>query len=327
MAKTYESITTKQTMTRVKEERMPFDWSINPYRGCAHGCSFCYARGFQAFIQHGADDEFQNHIMMKMNAAEALEAQLAKLAARFKYDIDAVGRYVGAVAIGTATDPYQPVEGKSKLTRECLKVLAKYRIRTSITTRSPLILRDLDLITVMPPHISVNISMNTLDAKLTRTLEPGSPLPAKRLETIEQLVQHGVDTTLFLAPILPFLTDSEEQLEAVFEAARKSGASSVMTSVLRLSPDVKKGYYNMLKQHFPDKLPGYYRLYSGAYSTKAYQESIHRLTDELRRKYAFGVESLKEEEIKKINPCDDENTVSLEQLAGGLPLEQLSFSF
>ncbi|GJM75493.1 hypothetical protein HMSSN036_77090 [Paenibacillus macerans] len=140
----YEHIQTKTTLNRVKEEAMPFEWSINPYRGCGHGCSFCYARAFQTFLGRSAEDEFQFHISVKENAAEALERQLTALARKFAYDIEAVSRHVGQVAIGTATDPYQPVEAKEQITRECLKVLAKYRIHTSVTTRSPLVMRDID---------------------------------------------------------------------------------------------------------------------------------------------------------------------------------------
>ncbi|CAH0119786.1 hypothetical protein PAE9249_02294 [Paenibacillus sp. CECT 9249] len=329
MPKEYEPITVKQTLTKVKEERMPFNWSVNPYRGCAHGCSFCYARGFQAFIDKGADDEFQNHIMLKMNAAEALEAQLSKLAVRFNHDIEAVSRHVGSVAIGTVTDPYQPAEGKAMLTRECLKVLAKYRIDTSITTRSPLILRDLDLLGIMP-SVAVNISLNTLDGQLARKLEPGSPLPSKRLDTLERLSGHGVQTAVFMAPILPYLTDSADQMEAIFAAARERGASYVMTSLLRLSPDVKKWYYKTLREHFPEKLPAYRNLYTGRYAEDEYRQRIRSITEELRRKHklspapagaaaAAGTAWAKERA--------GGSSRELERIAGQLPLEQLSFVF
>ncbi|WP_228268274.1 SPL family radical SAM protein, partial [Klebsiella pneumoniae] len=141
---------------------MPFSWSINPYRGCFHGCSFCYARATHRFLDMKADDSFQNHIFVKSNAAESLEKQLEKLAKKYGRNPDVLAQQVGLVAIGTATDPYQPVEGKAKLTRECLKVLAKYQVPTTITTRSPLVLRDLDLLRQMP-IVSINVSISTLD--------------------------------------------------------------------------------------------------------------------------------------------------------------------
>ncbi|WP_310551415.1 SPL family radical SAM protein [Paenibacillus glufosinatiresistens] len=285
MPRIYEHMNVKTGMTPVKEERMPFGWSINPYRGCAHGCSFCFARGFQHFMNLGADDEFQNHILLKTNAPEALEAQLAKLAVRHRYDLGEMRRRLGQVMIGTVTDPYQPVEGRMKLTRRCLEVLARYGVGVSVTTRSPLILRDLDLLRRMD-GVSVNISMNTLDAKLTRRLEPEAPLPAKRLETLKALSEAGIRTSVFIAPILPLLTDGPKDLEELFAAAAERGAGSFMTSALRLSPEVKRGYFRSLAEHYPDRLDGYRELYAGgAYASDEYREKLRRLTDELSRKY------------------------------------------
>lgn len=287
MPKTYESITTKQTLNAVKEERMPFNWSINPYKGCAHGCSFCYARGFQSFAGKGAGDEFQDHISLKINAAEALETQLHKLAAKFKFDLDALGSHLGQIAIGTATDPYQPVEGKARLTREILKVLARYRVPVSITTRSPLIARDIDLLRQMNVE-SVNISLNTLDAQLLRKLEPGAPLPAGRLETIAALAAEGIPVGMFAAPILPYLTDAPQQLEDLLRASKENGASFVMASPLRLSPDVKGWYYGVLGEHFPHLLRSYDKLFRGAYAEREYRERLMRLMAGLLEKYGLS---------------------------------------
>lgn len=286
MSKTkYEKVTAKQTLNRVKEEKMPFDWSINPYRGCAHGCSFCYARAFQSFIGMGAEDEFQHHIFMKSNAAEALEAQLAGVARKFRHDIEAVRRHIGHVTIGTATDPYQPIESKAELTRKCLKLLAKYRISTSITTRSPLVLRDLDILTQMD-QVSVNISINTLDADVIHKLEPASPHPAKRMETVRRLSEHGIRTGIFAAPVLPYLTDGEESLNKLLLAAKESGADFAMISLLRLSRDVKDWYMQTLKHQFPEVVPSYRQLYKGsAYAEESYVASFKVLADRLLAKY------------------------------------------
>ncbi|WP_052702800.1 SPL family radical SAM protein [Paenibacillus beijingensis] len=266
---------------------MPFNWSINPYRGCAHGCSFCYARGFQSFTGKGAGDEFQDHISLKINAAEALETQLHRLTVKFNFDLDALGRHLGQIAIGTATDPYQPVEGKARLTRECLKVLARYRVPVSITTRSPLIVRDIDLLRQMNVA-SVNVSLGTLDAGLLRKLEPGAPLPTGRLETITALAGAGIPVGMFAAPILPYLTDSPEQLDSLLRAAKEYGASFAMASLLRLSPDVKQWYYGILGEHFPHLLRSYGKLYRHAYADQEYKERINRLTAGLLDKYGFS---------------------------------------
>lgn len=281
----FERVRTKAALNRVKEETMPFEWSINPYRGCGHGCRFCYARAFQTFLGKSAEDEFQYRISVKENAAEALEKQLSALARKYAFDIEAVSRHVGRVAIGTATDPYQPAEAKEQLTRECLKLLAKYRISTSVTTRSPLVMRDLDILREMR-DVTVNVSINTLDAELIRKLEPASSHPSKRLETVSYLADHGIRAGMFAAPVLPYLTDSEEVLDALLQAAKDSGARFAMISLLRLSPDVKTVFLRTLQEHAPGLVPKYRALYAGgAYADHGYREAFQRLASELLAKY------------------------------------------
>lgn len=253
------------------------------------GCSFCYARQFQSFIGMGAEDEFQNHILLKTNAAEALEAQLASMARRMGGRPENVGPSIGAVAIGTATDPYQPIEGKAGITRECLKVLAKYRVPTTITTRSPLILRDADLLAEMN-LTSVNISINTTDAELTRKLEPATPPPARRLGTVRALAESGIRAGVFIAPMLPYLTDSEESLEALVASAQEHRAAFAMTSMLRLSSDVKPWFFHTLKTHFPQLVGPYAKLYRSAYADPEYIESRQRLARQLLVKYGLAAD-------------------------------------
>lgn len=290
MAKRYESTQTKQTLNRVQEERMPFDWSINPYRGCAHGCSFCYARAFQSFLGLGAEDEFQNRILIKENAAEALEAQLAKLAIKYGGRPEAAGARIGKVAIGTATDPYQPVEAKAKITRACLEVLAKYQVPTTITTRSPLILRDMDVMSRMR-SVSVNISLNTLDPSIVRNLEPETPAPAQRLETLHALAEGGIHAGVFIAPVLPGLTDSEDALGTLIREAKTHDAKFAMVSVLRLSPDVKSWYYQALQRSYPQLLPDYLKRYSGSRAKKSYVNEVHERAERLLRTYGLQGET------------------------------------
>ncbi|UFJ41151.1 radical SAM protein [Brevibacillus humidisoli] len=320
--KVFEEITAKQTMNRVKEPRMPFDWSINPYRGCTHGCSFCYARNTHSFLGMNADDSFQNHIFLKRNAAEALENQLAKLARKHGGDLRQLAQEVGMVTIGTATDPYQQVEGKAKLTRECLKVLARYQIPTSITTRSPLILRDLDILQEIP-LTSINISINTLDTELYRRLEPATSFPFKRLETVEQLVSHDLPAGIFLAPILPYLTDGAYDLEELIAAAKRHRAAFVTPSVLRLVPEVKAWYFSVLKQHHPNLLPAYQELYRSTYPPREYTAPL------MERVYAL----LGHYELSPVVPTKP-NRQPVESAASspidechGQRVEQLSFLF
>ncbi|MCI3923751.1 radical SAM protein [Paenibacillus sp. TRM 82003] len=314
--KTYERIVAKQALNRVKAERMPFEWSLNPYRGCAHGCSFCYARAFQSFIGMEANDEFQNHIFLKENIAEALEAQLSRMARSRRLPPGRTGPFFGTVAIGTATDPYQPAEGKAGLTRACLEVLAKYRVRTSITTRSPLILRDTALLRTMN-LASVNISINTLDDALTRKLEPATPLPRQRLDTVAALAAEGIPVGLFIAPILPLLTDDEETLDALFAAGKEAFAGFAMTSLLRLSPDVKPWYFGTLETHFPELIGAYARLYGkDVYADRRYAEQLNARLELLRGKYGL-LDSFPE----------DAPVPPPEPPYAPPPAEQISFSF
>ncbi|OXM13226.1 radical SAM protein [Paenibacillus herberti] len=277
----WETIGVKQLMTRVKEEKMPFGWSINPYRGCAHGCGFCYARAFQSFIGMDSDD-FQSRILVKENAAEALQRQLHRMAASRNFDLPVLAQDIGHIAIGTATDPYQSAEGSYKVTRECLKVLARYQVPFSITTRSPLVLRDLDVLADCR-LLSINISLNTLDDGLIRSLEPGSPLSGQRLRAVRELRESGFRVGVFAAPILPLLGDSRSQLNELMQAVKASGAQFMMSSLLRLSPEVKNWYYSILREVAPEALPTYERIFQGAYAIRSYSEEIQCRVDELRR--------------------------------------------
>ncbi|WP_205510302.1 SPL family radical SAM protein [Paenibacillus elgii] len=266
----YEPVRAKQLLNPVKAPSMPFDWSINPYRGCQHGCSFCYARSTHAFLGMEADDTFQHHILYKDNAPEALQAQVERML-RTKGGRSRLGR----IAIGTATDPYQPLEGRLKLTRQCLEVLAAYRLPVSITTRSPLILRDIDLLRKLPGS-SVNISLNTLDKRIWRSFEPMSPAPVQRIKALQGLRQEGIEAGIFMAPILPFLTDQTEDMEQVVEQAAEAKACFVMGSVLRLNTaEVKSWFFRTLRQAYP-RLVGSYADWYGHSPTapKAYREQI-----------------------------------------------------
>lgn len=238
----YEALAAKSILNAVKAPSMPFDWSINPYRGCQHGCSFCYARSTHTYMGESADDAFQNHIYWKEGAADILRRQLGRMGN---------GRRPSHVAIGTATDPYQQFEGQARLTRSCLEVLVEYGVPASITTRSPLILRDVDLLTKLP-HCSVNISIHTLDRTVWRLFEPSTPSPSLRMDAARQLAEAGIEVNVFMAPMLPWITDDEASTEAVIAASAAAGASSVMPTFLRLStPEVKSWFFGVLDRTYP----------------------------------------------------------------------------
>ncbi|WP_054971039.1 SPL family radical SAM protein [Alicyclobacillus ferrooxydans] len=270
---TFETIRSKQVMNKVSAPTMPFQWSLNPYRGCSHGCSFCYARTTHAYMGMAADDTFRQHVFVKEDAPALLEAQLSHKLHKLHGDYQQLQQEIGLLAIGTATDPYQPIEARQQITRGCLEVLAAFGIQTSITTRSPLILNDLDILLKMNLH-SVNISIHTLDKMVWRNLEPATPAPAKRLETVHALAEEGLNAGVFVAPIIPLLTDSALALAEVIHGAREHKANFVMPSVLRLTPEVKMWFLNVLKEHYPDLLPQYARLYKTAYPPKSYVQPL-----------------------------------------------------
>ncbi|MCZ8518131.1 MULTISPECIES: SPL family radical SAM protein [Paenibacillus] len=284
MKTTYEPLQAKQILNAVKAPSMPFDWSINPYRGCQHGCSFCYARSTHAFLGLGTDDAFQHQILYKANAGETLDTQLNKML-RVRGGREKLS---GRIAIGTATDPYQPIESREKLTRRCLEVLASHGIPVSITTRSPLILRDLDLLRLMPGS-SVNISLNTMNGEVWRSFEPMTPSPVKRLAALARLRDAGVTAGIFLAPILPYLTDQDEELEAVVAGCQEHDASFLMGSPLRLSTqEVKSWFFGTLREHYPRLVSGYARLYDGSgYPSVTYRREIRARLQSLLEKYGI----------------------------------------
>ncbi|MCL6632882.1 MAG: radical SAM protein [Alicyclobacillus herbarius] len=283
----YEDIATKQTMNRVTAPGMPFDWSINPYRGCTHGCSFCYARVTHTYLGMEADDSFRSNILVKANAAEALEQQLERRLHRLGGDLERLAAEIGLVTIGTATDPYQPIEAKRQITRQCLEVLAEYQVPTSITTRSPLILRDLPILKRMRLD-SINISVHTLDKQVWRNLEPATPAPEKRLAAVRELVANGLPAGVFLAPIVPYLTDSMSHLRAVAEAAAVVGARFLVPSILRLTPEVKRWFMQVLCQRYPELVVPYQRLYRGVYPPVTYARPVLRRAQSVMAEFGLS---------------------------------------
>ncbi|MFB5189757.1 SPL family radical SAM protein [Alicyclobacillus fastidiosus] len=284
---TFENISAKQVMNKVTSPAMPFRWSLNPYRGCTHGCSFCYARTTHTFMGMTPDDSFRQHIFIKENAADVLEVQLARKLKAHRGNYDKLAEEVGLLNIGTATDPYQPIEARRRETRKCLEVLARYRVPTSITTRSPLILRDLDVLQNMDIH-SVNISVNTLDKAVWRNLEPATPAPAKRLETVRTLTDASVPAGILMAPILPFLTDSNEQLHEVISAAAEHHAAFLIPSVLRLNPEVKTWFLRTIDEHYPELTAKYRGLFRGAYAPQSYVQPLMQCAKALMHKFGLS---------------------------------------
>ena len=242
----------RTALNRVKG--MPFDWSLNPYTGCAHRCTFCYVRAFEARADRPADDRYGRSIRVKVNVAEVLRAELARRSWKR-----------GSVAIGAATDPYQPAEGRFRLTRACIRELGRARTPFSLITRGPLIRRDVDVLAeaAARARVHVTFSVPTLDERIWRTTEPGTAPPRRRLEAVRILADAGIDTGVALAPLLPGLSDSPELLADVVGEARAAGASGVWANVLYLRPGTREHFLETLARDWPELVPEYERLYAG----------------------------------------------------------------
>ncbi|HLO77009.1 MAG TPA: PA0069 family radical SAM protein [Magnetospirillum sp.] len=233
---------TRTIITRNTSPDVPFDRSINPYRGCEHGCIYCFARPTHAYLGLSPGLDFETRLLAKPDAAALLERELSN------------PRYRPAViAIGTNTDPYQPIERARRIMRGCLEVLAAFNHPVMITTKSALVARDVDILAPMAAAglAAVNISVTTLDRDLCRRLEPRAATPAVRLDTIRRLSAAGIPTTVMAAPMIPALT--EHELESILEAARDAGATGAATILLRLPGEVADLFRQWLTQHAPTK--------------------------------------------------------------------------
>jgi DNA repair photolyase len=259
---------------------MPFKWSLNPYMGCAHRCTFCYVRAFEKRADRPSDDRYGRSIRVKVNIVEVLRRELARK--RWAHE---------SVVVGAATDPYQPAEGRFRLTRGCLEAFAGARNPFGIITRGPMIVRDIDVLTEASRRakVTVTFSVPTLDDAIWRTTEPGTAPPRQRLRALSRLVDAGIEASVGMAPILPGLSDRPELLREVVKAARDAGATSIWTNVLHLRPGTREHFLENLARDWPELLPRYRRLYAGrAYLGKKDMEPVRREVAELRHRFEIS---------------------------------------
>jgi DNA repair photolyase len=267
----------RSALNRVKG--MGFTWSLNPYMGCAHRCTFCYVRAFERRADRPSDDRYGRSIRVKVNVAEVLRAELARPSWRGE-----------TVAIGAATDPYQPAEGRYKLTRGCLEALRDAASPFSLITRNPMIVRDLDVLVeaARRAEVGVILSVPTLDEEVWRRTEPGTPPPRRRLAAIATLVEAGIKAGVGMAPILPGISDAPDQLEQVVQAAREAGATSVWANLLYLKPGTREHFLDALARDWPEELERYERLYDNrSYLPRAQAEPVRQLVADLRRRHGI----------------------------------------
>jgi DNA repair photolyase len=267
----------KVALNRVKG--MGFKWSLNPYMGCVHRCTFCYVRAFELRAERPFDDRYGRSIRVKTNVVEVLRTQLARTTWQHE-----------SVAIGAATDPYQPAEGRYRLTRGCLEALGAASNPFSIITRGPLIVRDVDVLAeaARRAKVSVTFSVPTLDDDVWRKTEPGTAHPRQRLRALKVLVDAGVRANVGMAPLLPGISDRPELIEQVVREAREAGACGVWANLLFLRAGTREHFLEALAEDYPEQLPAYERLYARrAYLGAAETRPVRAQVAELTRKHGI----------------------------------------
>jgi DNA repair photolyase len=278
---TFHEIRARTVLNRVPgASRMPFEWTVNPYRGCSHACVYCFARGTHRYLDLDTGLGFDSQIVVKVNAAEVLRRQLAS------------PRWGGEhVAMGTNVDCYQRAEGRYALMPGIIAALRDRANPFSILTKGTLILRDLDLLAQAAEvaEVGVSVSVGFVDQELWRTVEPGTPAPQRRLDVVRALGERGLGCGVLMAPVIPFLGDHPDQLRATVRAVAAAGATSVTPLVLHLRPGAREWFLTWLGRHHPHLVRRYERLYaSGAYAPTWYQRRITRQVHELAREFGIG---------------------------------------
>jgi len=277
----YRELRARSLVNRCDSPRVPFEWTVNPYRGCAMGCRYCYAAYTHEYLGHEAAGSFHSTIYAKSFAPEETLRALAASARRGE-----------RIALGTATDPYQPGESELGVTRRFLECAVQVRgLRLGITTKGAIILRDLDLLTRIHrrARLSVQVSLNSLDAELLRRIEPWAPPPDVRIEVLHRLAEAGLRVGLSLSPILPGITDQEERLDALIGRAAAVGVRRMWGSLLFLRSPTREKYFDFLAREFPRYLEAYRRAYAGtSHLSGPYRERIEAMVRRLREKHGVS---------------------------------------
>ena len=273
----YQEVRCRSALNPVKG--MPFEWTLNPYRGCTHACHYCYARRYHTQFELGADDEFASMIFVKTNFVEVLRRELQKPSWQGDY-----------VAVGTATDCYQPIEGYYKLTRKSLEALCEFRNPAGVVTKGPMIVRDKDVLADLSKAAgcSVYISVPCVDEDVWRQLEPGTAHPMQRLRAVRELVDAGVRAGVLMNPIVPGLSSKPALMERTMKAIADHGASFVGCNVMFLEGGTRDHFMRWLSDQHPELVDGYAQLHARKYAPSAYRKEVHAVVNELRRKYGLN---------------------------------------
>ena len=272
----YVETQAKSALNRV--QGMPFDWSLNPYVSCAHKCRYCFARAYHArYHDRDVGEGFDRQVDVKANFPDVLRNELRRTRE-------------GSVAIGTATDPYQPIEGKYQLTRRCLEALVDYPMPTSIVTKGPLVVRDIDVLKKLDAKtdLTVYFSVPCVDEEIVRKTDPGTAPPRQRLRALGMLRDAGIDAAVLCMPVLPGISDSEESLDAAARAASEAGATAFRHRPLKIDVEIREYFSDFLATEFPVLAPRYAELYRGSvHPTKDYERDLEERVRRVRSRYEF----------------------------------------
>ena len=273
----YQEVSCRSALNPVKG--MPFDWTLNPYRGCTHGCHYCYARRYQTQFELGSGDEFASIIFVKTNFVDVLRRELQRPSWTGEY-----------VAFGTATDCYQPIEGHYKLTRRSLEALAEAANPVGVVTKGPMVVRDADVLQELTRRAgcTVYISVPTVDEQAWSQLEPGTAHPMQRLRAVRELNDAGVRAGVLMNPIVPGISSKPAILERTVKAIAESGASFVGCNVMFLEGGTRDHFMRWLGDAYPQLVKGYTQLYARKYAPTPYRKEVAQIVGMLRSKYGLN---------------------------------------
>ena len=273
----YQEVTCRSALNPVKG--MPFKWTLNPYRGCTHACHYCFARRYQTQFELGPDDEFSSLIFVKTNFADVLRRELDKPSWTRE-----------TVALGTATDPYQPIEGHYKITRRVLEALIAGRTAVGIVTKGPMVVRDADLLKELSgvAKCTVCISVPTVDEDAWRALEPGTAHPLQRLRAVKTLRAAGIRVGVLMMPVVPGFTTQPSKIEATIKAVADTDASFLGANVMYLKGGTKDHFMGFLAHEYPHLVESYGRLYAGAYAAKDYVTQVGGMIEMFKARHGMA---------------------------------------
>jgi DNA repair photolyase len=302
-AATYQEVDCRSALNRVKG--MPFEWTLNPYRGCTHACHYCFARRYHSQFELNAGDEFASVILVKRNFVEVLEREL---------DRPSWTRH--QVALGTATDPYQPIEGRYRLTRRSIEALTRARTPVGLITKGPMVVRDRDVLRALSAVASCTVYMSvpTVDEDAWRSLEPGTAHPLQRLRAVRELTEAGVNVGVLMAPIVPGFSSSRSKLERTIKAIADHGARFVGCSVMHLEDGTRAHFMQFLEREFAAMRPRYEKLYAKKFAPDTYRKDVQAMVRVLQARY--GLEGRPSTNAMKTEPQQLESTAQEPEQVG-----------